>query len=411
MPVSATVVHFDATFGISGDMVLGALISAGVPAPVLAGALRALHPKLGISASVVRRGSISGTGVRLRLPEALRPPARHAPGHAHPAGHGRTLGEMTRTIARTRLPEPVKRTAQAIFRTLGAAEARVHRTTPDKVHFHEVGAWDALADVVGAAAGFHHLGVSRASAGAILLGSGGTLRCAHGVLPLPAPAVLECLRGFPVPFVDHPAETVTPTGAAILATLARPGPSAPLAVASVGYGAGARDDGETANFFRLVVGTVPEAVSDDWLWEVQTNLDDCSPQVFDYLGGRLFAAGARDVVLVPIQMKKGRPAVRLEVLADEAALPAVEALILTETPALGLRRHRVERRILPREIRTVRTAYGTLRVKRALDPRGIWKAMPEYEDCRRAAERAGMPLREVMAAALKAASNGGLRES
>ncbi len=226
-------------------------------------------------------------------------------------------------------------------------------------------------------AGFRRLGISRISVGPV------------GVPPGAAPAAISHLKGFEACF--PPAGILTLSGAVLLAELAPPGPSPPLRISAIGHG---------MPFLRLVLGRLSGQA--DQLWEVRTNLDDCSPQVFDHLGTRLFAAGARDVALVPIQMKKGRPAVCLEVLCDDAALAPVEDLILTETPTLGVRRHRVERRILPREIRAVTTRFGSIRVKRALDPRGVWKAMPEYDDCRRAAARTGAPLREIMAEALAA---------
>ena len=225
-------------------------------------------------------------------------------------------------------------------------------------------------------AGFRRLGISRISVGPV------------GIPPGSAPAAVACLQGFEVCF--PPTGILTPSGAALLAELATPGQSPTLRISCVGHG---------LPFLRLVLGL--RCGKADQLWEVRTNLDDCSPQVFGHLGRLLFRAGARDVALAPIQMKKGRPAVCLEVLCDDAALTSVEDLILTETPTLGLRRHRVERRVLPREVRAVRTRYGSIRMKRALDPRGVWKAMPEYDDCRRAAERTGAPLREVMAEALR----------
>ena len=226
-------------------------------------------------------------------------------------------------------------------------------------------------------AGFRRLGISRLSVGPV------------GIPPGSAPAAVACLKGFEACF--PPSGVLTVPGAALLAELATSGPPPTLRISRVGHG---------MPFLRLVLGRLSGQA--DQLWEIRTNLDDCSPQVFDHLGRRLFAAGARDVALAPIHMKKGRPAVCLEVLCDDAALASVEDLILTETPTLGVRRHRVERRILPREIRAVKTCYGVLRVKRALDPRGVWKAMPEYDDCRRASARTGAPLREVMAAALAA---------
>ncbi len=226
-------------------------------------------------------------------------------------------------------------------------------------------------------AGFRKLGISLLSVGPV------------GVPPGAAPAAVALLKGHEVCF--PPSGTLTTAGAALLVSLATPGPAPALKISAVGHG---------LPFLRLVVGRACGEA--DQLWELKTNLDDCSPQIFDHLGERLFAAGARDVALAPLQMKKGRPGVCLEVLCDDAALPSVEALILTETPSLGVRRHRVDRRVLPREIRPVRTRYGSIRVKRALDPRGVWKSMPEHDDCRRAAARTGAPLREVMDAALAA---------
>lgn len=278
-----------------GGRLLADLLDAGVPAPVLNRALRALHPGLGLTVATARRGAASASWLDLRLP----------------AGEPQPLSRLKSLVQRSRLPAPVRRGVRDVLGALEAASPRGGGSVREP--------WALLADLVGAVAGLGHLGLA------------------------PAIAIAR-----------------SPTG-------------------------------------RLRL-TLPEL--GDWLWVVQTNLDDCPPQVLGYVADRLLAAGARDVTLTPVQMKKGRPGVCLEVLADAAALPAVEALILTETPTLGLRRHRVERRVLPRRLAAVRTRYGWVRMKQALDPRGVWKAMPEYEDCRQAAARAKVPLREVMAAAL-----------
>ena len=377
MPSSANAAFLDAAQGVTAEGVLGALVSAGVPARVLDAALRAVHPRLGLAAVRAPRDGAEAVRVGLKLP---------------PGTEAMTLDALRPRLSKARLSAPVKADALRVVARLKGAGSRIRGRK----------AWEVLAGAAGAAAGFHHLlgGSGRIYAGPVCVGARPAPR-GHPGLPTPTPAALDCLKGFEVRFVPEAVGAVTAAGAAVLSGLARPGPAPAMCLAAMGYGAGAE-----GSLFRISLGrTAGEEAP--WLWEIRTNLDDCSPQVFDHLGDRLFAAGALDVVLLPVQMKKGRPAVCLEVLAAESERAAVEAVILTETPTLGLRRHRVERSVLPREVRPVRTRFGALRVKRALDPRGVWKAMPEYEDCRRAAVRSGAPLREVMAAALNGLNGNG----
>ena len=314
--------------------------------------------------------------------------------------HHRHLADITAMIEESRLPEQVKRTSTAIFQTLGEAEARVHGTQLEHVHFHEVGALDSIVDIVGAAVGIEALGIQRLYASAVPF-SGGQVQTEHGMLPVPAPATLEILSKAHALMTPSTAqvELVTPTGAAILATLAtfeRPN----LVVTGVGIGAGKRDL-PWPNIFRLILGE-STAEAEYPLVLLETNIDDMNPQLIGHVMGRLFEAGALDVYLTPIYMKKNRPATLLGVVARRQDEPALARLILAETSTLGLRVQPVYRYTAQREFRTVSTPFGEVPVKlKLLDGRPI-QAMPEYDACALLAEKKNVPLAEVYTAALLA---------
>jgi len=386
------IIYVDAFSGASGDMLLGALLDAGLPEPALREVLARL-PVGGYELQVRRekRGALVGTRAEVRLAAAEH--------------HHRRLADIEKIIAGAGLPGRAAEWATAIFRRLAEAEAKVHGTTPAEVLFHEVGAVDSIVDIVGVAAGLAILGVERIEASPLPMGSG-YVETAHGRLPVPAPAVVELARGVPTRECPEPGELVTPTGAAILVTLAeRFGPMPPMVVEAVGYGAGARQGERVPNLLRVVLGrpvAEADAAEADEVWQLEANLDDASGETLGAAAQALFAAGALDVWLTPVTMKKGRPGVVLGCLADDAALEAVEAAVFRGTTTFGLRRWRVRRTKLAREHVQVATAFGPVRIKVGRRGGRVVTAMPEYEDCLRLAEAKGLAFREVYEAARSA---------
>ena len=402
---AARVLHLDLFSGIAGNMFLGALLDAGLSRRDLEADLAGLGLEFRLRVRRVRRGPIAARYVEVVVPHARRP--RHAPhGHAHGHSHGRSYREIRRLLERARLDAAVRRRALAIFEALGRAEARVHGIALEKVHFHEVGAVDAIVDVTGAAIGLERLGVERVTASPVALGSG-TVESEHGRLPLPAPAALELLRGVPTVPAHVNWETVTPTGAAILRTIADGFGGLPeLVVESIGHGAGDDRPGPMPNLLRAVLGRSGGARADRVV-VLETNLDDLVPEHFDYLMERLFAAGALDVSLQHRQMKKNRPGILVRVIARPADRLGLARVLFTESTAIGVRTTESERIVLERETLRVKTRWGTLRVKRVFDPDGRTVVSAEIDDCKRAAARAGVPLREVVRAAEEAARGAG----
>jgi hypothetical protein len=300
------------------------------------------------------------------------------------------------------LAAPVKERAAAIFARLAEAEGKVHGVDPESVEFHEVGAVDAIVDVVGAALGLVHFGIDAVYVSPLPMGQG-RVTAAHGVLPVPGPAVTELVRGRPVRFEDGAAELVTPTGAAIVAALARPEPVPEMRISAVGYGAGSRTLADRPNLLRLVIGEPVVAPGTDDIVVLETNIDDLNPQVYEHVLDRLLAAGARDAFLVPVVMKKSRPGTMLRVLASPTDRERLEAIVFAETSTIGVRWTTWRRTTLAREERTVETPYGPVRVKIARAPDGTANVAPEFEDCRRIATSSGVPLKLVHQAALVAA--------
>lgn len=379
--------------GISGDMLLGALLSAGWPIEELQATVDALGLSgVQVTAAPVLKHGIAATQARVEAPAAqpLRRPA-----------------DLKRIINQASLPDAVKAGAHAVIDRLAGAEAQVHGIAVEEVHFHEIGAVDTLVDVVGTVAGFHALGVSEIVC-APLPWSTGTVQTEHGVLPVPPPAVAALLGGVPVAGIDVVGETVTPTGAALAVTLAgRFGVMPPLTVQAVGRGAGQREWPDRPNLLRLVLG---EAISDaggvslETLTVLACNLDDMQPEWYQPVMSRLFDAGALDVWWTPIHMKKGRPAVLVEVLCRPQGAAALRDVLFQHTTTLGVREAHIDRWSLPRRTRTVATEYGQVRVKEAQMPDGTWRAVPEHDDCERLASSAGVSVREVWLAALREAS-------
>jgi hypothetical protein len=304
-------------------------------------------------------------------------------------------------IRGARLPESVKERAIAVFTRLGEAEAAIHGAPIEEIQFHEVGALDSIADIVGAAAGLERLGVGTVLFSTLRLG-GGTVQAGHGVLPVPAPATARLVTGFQCQLGPVERELLTPTGAAILTTLGKQQAPPPMRIKNIGYGAGGRDDPGHPNVLRLLLAEEASEAEADAVWVLEVNLDDTSAEVCGYAIERLLAAGALDAYAVPIQMKKSRPAWMLCAIVEDESLRRVEEIFFRETTTFGVRRHRVERTKLAREIRTVETPHGPVRVKVGMREGNVITASPEYEDCRRVALERNIPLREVMDAARKA---------
>jgi uncharacterized protein (TIGR00299 family) protein len=398
-------------------MFLGALLDLGLPRAELERGLAGLGVPFSLRVRRVQRGPLAARYVEVVVPPAAararRARARPARGHAHAsshahegaAGHGRSFREVAAQLRGARLEAPVRERALAVFEALGRAEARVHGIPLERVHFHEVGAVDALVDVAGAALGLARLGIERVTASPVALGAG-SVASQHGRLPLPAPATLELLRGIPTVPAHVAWETVTPTGAALLATLAEGfGPLPAMTVEAVGHGAGDDRPGPMPNVLRAVLGRAAGA-SADRVALLETNLDDLVPEHFDYLMERLLAAGALDVSVQHLQMKKNRPGYLVRVLARPSQRLALARILFAESSAIGVRVSESDRIVLAREELRVATPFGKIRVKRVFDPEGRVSLSAEYDDCKAAARRAGVPLREVVRAAEEAARGG-----
>ncbi|HEV2717825.1 MAG TPA: nickel pincer cofactor biosynthesis protein LarC [Terriglobales bacterium] len=449
------IAYLDCFSGMSGDMFLGALVDAGVPAHVFEQTVAALNIGARLEISRVNRSGITATKVDVYVNGEKELPReeyweQHAHNHEHPRGHehhhspdrqpislrehnfsrtaeaddrsaetlagvpaprdhshqhGRGLKEIREIIRQAAISERVKATAIEIFEALGAAEAKIHNTTVGEAHFHEVGAVDAMVDIVCAAVGAEALGVDQFVCSPLNVG-GGTVKCAHGTFPVPAPATLELLQNAPVYSSGLEVELVTPTGAAIAKTLAtRFGWFPAMRVQKIGYGAGTRDFSGHANVVRLSVGeSQPELaanVSQETIAVLEANLDDLNPQVFGYVMDRLLQEGALDAFGLPVQMKKNRPGMLLTVLAKPEDAVRLTEIIFSETTTLGVRRRDESRQTLARKWITVTTKWGDVRLKIASMNGTVTNYAPEYEDCRRIATEHHVPLKDVMQEAVQ----------
>lgn len=381
--------YFDCFAGASGDMILGALIAAGVEPEAFKQQLSLLGVQgYAVDFETVDRSGISATYARVQT----------AHEHAH-----RHLSDILKIIYGSQLSDGVKERAAKIFSRLAQAEARVHNQPVERIHFHEVGGLDAIVDVVGAAIGFELLGIERFASSAFHVGSG-TVDMDHGRFPVPPPAVAELLKGAPFYSTDIVGELVTPTGAAIITTVCTDyGAIPPMTLQQTGYGAGTRQYEKFPNALRVLIGDVRSSdaagPTDEPLWMIETNMDDISPQILGHVMERAFELGALDCYFTSVQMKKNRPGVLLSILCRSQERPALSELLFSETTTLGIRAYEVERRALQRKIVAVETQYGRLDVKVAQLNGHIVKAMPEYEQCRSAALGANVPLRVVEDAA------------
>lgn len=382
------IAYFDAFSGISGDMTVGALLHLGVALEDLQKELAKL-PLSGyrISQDVRFQSGIRATKFAVEVSEPLSE---------------RSFRAITLMLRESKLLPQVKETALRIFTVLAEAEGRVHGILPSAVHFHEVGAIDSIVDVVGSAFCFHALGIEKIYASPLPMGKG-FVPSRHGVLPIPAPATVELMRGLQVRLEDGAAEMVTPTGAAIVAAVAQQGSIPQMQVAAVGYGSGERTLPDRPNLLRVLLATHVETPREEQLLVLETNIDDLNPELYEHVMERLFAAGARDVCFLPLQMKKNRPGVMLWVLGELADRERLSAIIFTETSTIGIRSYPVSRVALRRESQEVNTLYGGVRVKLSYTPEGRVHAAPEYEDCKRLAQEKNLPLKVVYEEALLAA--------
>jgi pyridinium-3,5-bisthiocarboxylic acid mononucleotide nickel chelatase len=375
-------IYFDCFSGISGDMVLGALIDAGLNFK----AWKSEMEGLGLSGYTltkrkVTRGGLAGTKLTVKASD----------GHPH-----RGLAHITGLIKGSKIDKAAKKDAVRIFNRLAEAEAGAHGVAVEKIHFHEVGAVDSIVDIVGASVALRIMGAQRICSSALNLGSG-TVKCAHGTLPVPAPATANLVRGFPAYSSDIRHELTTPTGAAIVTTLASSfGPMPPMRVTSVGYGAGGREIPGFSNLLRVFVGEQDEDYEHDTAELIETNIDDMDPRIYEHVMERLLGAGALDVWLTPVIMKKSRPAVTLSVLAGPGSAAALSDILLRETTTFGVRVSRVEREKLARRFTEVITAHGTVRVKMGMAGGRTLKAVPEYEDVKAVAKKSGRPIKVII---------------
>jgi pyridinium-3,5-bisthiocarboxylic acid mononucleotide nickel chelatase len=381
------VAHLDCFSGISGDMTLAALIDAGVDADAIRQAIASFQLPIQMHIERVKRCGMAATYVDIQAADEE---------------NYRFLPDVEAILDRGALTANQRALAKSIFRKLATAEAHVHGMPLKRVHFHEVGALDSIADIAGAAVGFDLLGVERITCSSVPPGSG-TMKCAHGLMPIPAPATAELLKGMPLARSPVVGELVTPTGAAILATVVHEFTNSPvMTIERIGWGAGKKDFDNHPNCLRLMVGHAEAGSFEEQIWQLETNLDDIPGQQSAYTLERLLEAGALDVTLTPTVMKKGRPGLILCVLANLADREALEQRIFTETGTLGIRRQKLERTVLARDFRTVATPYGPVRVKRG-HRAGFQHFAPEYADCAARARESGTPLHMVYHAALTAA--------
>jgi pyridinium-3,5-bisthiocarboxylic acid mononucleotide nickel chelatase len=374
------IAYFDCFSGISGDMVLGALLDLGVPSEILLDELRKI-PLAGYTVQAVKeqRGLITGTRVLIEVDE--QPP--------------RSFHDIQEMIHQSNLGQAVQRKIVSIFEKLARAEAHVHLMPVSEVHFHEVGAVDSILDIAGAVIGLNYLEVEQVFSSPVPVGRG-FVKTHHGILPLPAPATMQLLEGVPICGSNVTRELVTPTGAALLASLVQAyGPIPEMTLEGSGYGVGKDPASNPPNLLRMLVGVSGRAWEERRLSLLETNIDDMSPEFYGHIMDRLFVLGVLDASLIPVQMKKNRPGVVLQVLFEPALQPQVLELLFRETTTLGVRIHEVRRVELRRELEVLDTPYGPCQVKRVFLPDGRCRLIPEYEVCRRLAQDLQKPLREI----------------
>jgi hypothetical protein len=403
------IAYFDCFAGAAGDMIVGSLIAAGADAAAVAGELGKLGVAgLSVRADRVRRRGLAGVQFRVDWPH--RHEHEHGAEHEHHTHH-RPLSEILAMIDRAGLAGRVSDCARRVFQRLGEVEAKMHGIAVEEVAFHEVGAFDSIADIVGACVALELLGVDRVFCSELPV-AGGTVHCAHGELPLPAPATMELLARVKAPVRpgDAQGELVTPTAAAVLTVLAESYGAMPaMRVTAAGFGAGRRDTGPLPNLLRVLIGEVDDDGAADAVMELSANVDDSSGELLGATLEKLLAAGCLDAWTTPIVMKKSRPAWMISALCAADSVARVERILFSETTTFGVRRRRADRTKLARSHETVETPYGPVRVKVGRHGEQVMTAAPEYADCAAAAECHGVPVKEVMAAAQAAWRSGAAR--
>jgi pyridinium-3,5-bisthiocarboxylic acid mononucleotide nickel chelatase len=438
------IAYLDCFSGISGDMFLAALVDAGVPVSVLQEAVDTLNLGVHLNLHRVNRSGIDSAKVDVLTAEGHSAEAAgthahshehshdhahdhqhdhhdhdhdhdhdhghsHDHAHGHPHVHGRSLSVIRQIITRSKLARPVQQIALAAFDLLGHAEARIHNVPIETIHFHEVGAVDAIADIVATAAGCHWLQIERWYCSPLNVG-GGHVHCAHGKFPVPAPATLELLRDLPIYSSGVQKELVTPTGAALIRALNVTSANMPaMRMLSTGYGAGSRDLPRQPNVLRLILGESADAAmhpsatrSKEKIGIIETTIDDATPELLSYVADRLLAAGASDVHRTPIQMKKGRSGTQLTILCSPGRALELQQIVFLESTTLGLRYREEDKFILDRAIVPVSTEWGEVRIKLGIAAGAAVNAAPEFEDCKRLAQQHAIPLKQVMQAAMAA---------
>jgi uncharacterized protein (TIGR00299 family) protein len=373
------IAYFDCFSGIAGDMILGALLDAGLKLDTLKRELRKL-PLRGYEIKVfkTKKMGIKGTKFEVKVSKEK----------TH-----RNLKDIFKIIDKSSLDEKIKEDSKKIFKRLADAEALVHGVDIDKIHFHEVGGVDAIIDIVGAVVGLDILKVDKIYSSSLPLGKG-FIRFSHGKFPVPAPATLELCKNIPVRFPDIEGELVTPTGAAIITTLAEFSPRLDFKVEKVGYGAGSMDLKEIPNLLRVIIGHKEQSLEQDEILVLETNIDNTTPEILGYLSEKLLEKGALDVFFIPVFMKKGRPGTLLSVLCNPEKLNQLSSIIFSETGTIGLRTQFHLRKKLPRKIVVIKTKFGKARVKLIKDGDKVYVS-PEFEDCKILAGRNNLPLREI----------------
>ncbi len=376
------IAYFDTIAGISGDMTLGALVSAGIPIDDLISELRKLHLSgFELSAQHITRNGIVAVKVDVLIS-----------GQPH---YHRHLKDIEKLLDDSEFSLTVKERSKKIFHEIAVAESNVHNTSIEKVHFHEVGAIDSLVDIVGASICLEMLGIQKVYSSPMKVGNGGMVKTQHGMLPVPTPATIEILKDYPVVLTDVPFELTTPTGAAIIKALSQGVLSAErIQVSAIGYGAGGRDIEQLPNLLRVFIGELaPEYVADE-IVSIETNIDNMNPEIYPYIIEKLLAAGAHDAYLIPIVMKKGRPGILLSILAERARIDRILDIVFRETTTIGVRIQPVERKKLPRRHTKINTIFGPVSIK-IVTVDGNEQKRVEFEECKRIASEKNIPLSEV----------------
>ncbi len=376
------IAYFDTIAGISGDMALGALVSAGVNFDELIAELRALNfSGFELEARHIERNGIVAAKIDVVI--------SHQP-HYH-----RHLKDIEELIDKSSLKESIKERSKKIFREVAVAEAKVHNTSIEKVHFHEVGAIDSLIDIIGVSICLEKLGIQKVFSSPMKVGSSGTVNSQHGKLPIPTPATMEILKDYPIVLTDVPYELTTPTGAAIVKALSSGVlTSEKIKVSKIGYGAGGREIEQLPNLLRVLIGELEPDYDTDEIVNIETNIDDMNPEIYPHIIEKLIASGAHDAFIMPIFMKKGRPGFLLSTLVEKVKIEKILAIIFRETTTLGVRIQPVERKKIPRRHKQIQTSFGLVNVK-IVEIEGKEQTRVEFEECRRIAIEKNLPIAEV----------------